>query len=341
MENCSKRIISMPVYSIQEGNHLGTVKSLLIDNGEKAVAGLIVERRRFNREERFIPYSHIQSVGEDVITIDKASVVDRRKVMPQTMRQMRNPFMLIGAKVFTVGGKILGKVEEYRFNTQDGKISALEIGGGGFFKDSFSVDAKYITTMASGTIMIEDAALDDYETVNNSLHSAMDTVMEKANNVFTGTMNVSKKLGQNISQTFQKFRQDEDDEEPAQDPSQAPQGGYPDQTVPEEAPSVSPYAGMTKEDLEDMSNVVIAERPSEVATGEFEEESQIVDEEIISDLESDSLLDSLNEETEEVGGDEISEEAIWEVQAVEADVPNPEPEPVLEEIPDDSRNKDA
>ncbi|MEG1501476.1 MAG: PRC-barrel domain-containing protein, partial [Clostridiales bacterium] len=129
MEKVSKSILGMAVYSVQEGQMLGSVKNLLIDNKEKAVLGLIVERRKLNREERVITFEHIHNIGDDVITIDKAVSLSHPRNIPQLLRQLRNPLQIIGARVFTIGGKTLGRVNEFRFNSQTGKITGLEMGG--------------------------------------------------------------------------------------------------------------------------------------------------------------------------------------------------------------------
>ncbi|MEG1661730.1 MAG: PRC-barrel domain-containing protein [Clostridiales bacterium] len=113
-EITGKSLIGMPVYSIREGIGLGQVKSLLIEAKDQCVLALIVERRRFNREEKILPFSAISGIGEDAITVEKASLLERKGINTLYLRALKHPVQLIGAKVFTVGGKTLGKVEEYR-----------------------------------------------------------------------------------------------------------------------------------------------------------------------------------------------------------------------------------
>jgi uncharacterized protein YrrD len=211
MDSYSKQIISMPVYSIQEGNFLGSVKSLLIDGAEKSLFGLSVERKRFNREERFIPYCHIKNIGEDVITVDKAAYAGRWRSAPQTIGQMKVPFVLIGARVFTAGGKILGKTEEYTFESESGKISSLQIGQGNWLKEAFSLKADYIITMANGVIMIDDDALDDFQSIGGGLSAAASSALNKANSVLNGALNISKRISRNISAAAQKLKADDYD----------------------------------------------------------------------------------------------------------------------------------
>lgn len=214
----AKRIIGMPVYSIQEAQQLGNVKSLLIDNREKRISGIIVERRRFSREERLISFTHIQSVGEDVITVDKSLVAERRNTNPQYMRQVRNPINIIGSRVFSVGGKTLGKVDEFRFDSQSGAITALEISGnGGLFKERFLLDGTYIKTIALGTIMVADEALENAAPIVNPLISGVtgtvELAKEKAGNFFNDTVNATKKFSENLAGNLRKTDYEEVEEE--------------------------------------------------------------------------------------------------------------------------------
>ncbi len=214
----AKRIIGMPVYSIQEAQQLGNVKSLLIDNREKRISGIIVERRRFGREERLISFAHIQSVGEDVITVDKSLVAERRNAHPQYMRQARNPINIIGSRVFSVGGKTLGKVDEFRFDSQSGAITALEISGnGGLFKERFLLDGAYIKTIALGTIMVADEALANATPLVNPLLSSVtgtvEMAKEKAGNFFNDTVNATKKFSENLAGNLRKTEDAEAEEE--------------------------------------------------------------------------------------------------------------------------------
>jgi|GEM_PF-317085 len=211
MEKTSKRILAMPVYSVQEGQHLGFVKGLVIDPAQRAIAAIVIERRRMSREERIISFQNIASIGDDAITIAKANTAERKSNMPTLINLMRNPVHLLGARVLTVGGKTLGKIEEYRFDNESGKLTHLELSGGGnLFKEKIVINADHIITIAQNTLMIADAALDELEPIENGLFSGMGAAKEKASNAMNATVNAtieaSKKLSQNISNSINKLK---------------------------------------------------------------------------------------------------------------------------------------
>lgn len=207
MNRASKKTLGMPVYSVREGQNLGTVKTLVIDPAEKSIIALVIERKRMTREERVVPFTHIQSIGDDVIIVDKAASAERKANLPHIIRQMRTPLYLLGARVFTVGGKTLGKVDEFHFDIKSGKISILEIGGqtGTFFKEKVNIDGKFIITMANGTIMLDDQALANLEVVENPLLNTLGTAKEKTSNLINETINASKRISKNISNSWEKL----------------------------------------------------------------------------------------------------------------------------------------
>jgi uncharacterized protein YrrD len=220
MERYSKRTLMMPVYSIQEGQNLGMVKGIVIDPKEKSIIALVLERRRMTKEERIVPFINIKSIGDNVVIIDKAINAERRNNLPAITRYMRNPVQLIGSKVFTTGGKTLGRVEEYRYDGENGRITALEISGGmgNYIKGHISLAGQYIITIAPATVMVDEEAIEHLEELENTLRSSMENAKEKAESVITGTITgtieASKKISQNISQVINKKQESPGDPSP-------------------------------------------------------------------------------------------------------------------------------
>lgn len=194
MEKSAKKLIAKPVYSISEGFLMGYVKSIVIDNKEKRVLALIAEKRRMTREEKIIPFTHLQSIGEDAVTINKAAHAEVKPNLPQIIRQMHNPLQVVGARVFSVGGKIIGKVTDFYFDEKTGQISTLEIGEGNLLKDKFLLPGEYIITIAGGTIMVDDMALDKLVGSENPIKGSFDKAISG--------------ISQNISSAFSKRKEE-------------------------------------------------------------------------------------------------------------------------------------
>lgn len=210
-DRTSKSIIGMPVYSIQEGTPLGMIKQILVDNKNKCVQGFIVEKRRFSKEERILPFPAVSGFGEDTLTVERQNFLERKGTNQQFQRAIRSPLAIIGARVFTAGGKTLGKVEEYRFAVEDGSISGLEIAGDGFFKVRSLVDGGCIIAIAPRTIMLKDEAIETAVALENSFMAGIETaaaaVLEKASGIKSNASEAGRKISANFNEAMSRLKQ--------------------------------------------------------------------------------------------------------------------------------------
>ncbi|MGI9952554.1 PRC-barrel domain-containing protein [Moorellaceae bacterium AZ2] len=129
MYHRSKKLAGMPVISLADGQALGRIRRLLIDHQNLAIAGLILDRKGWFKEQAVIPYSHVNHVGSHAVTVDQASAVVKLSSVPELENLAKNPIPLLGAKVITEDGAVLGVVEDFFFQPQDGKIRYLELKG--------------------------------------------------------------------------------------------------------------------------------------------------------------------------------------------------------------------
>ncbi len=178
----SRKFISLPIISLREGQHIGYVKSLILDPIAKSLAAIVVDPKGFFKDQRIIPYSKVVSVGDDAITIDKGNQVEKAANLPEILELLKDKLSVIGTKVVTETGKTLGIAEEYYIDPQNGKITRIEISGGkveGLLNGKASLQAGHILTIGQDVIvaakgseselMVADKGLND--TLKNILHS--------------------------------------------------------------------------------------------------------------------------------------------------------------------------
>lgn len=212
-ERTSKSLLNMPVLCISDGQMAGLIKQILIDVKSKSVQGFLVERRRFSRDERILPFSAVAGFGEDTVTVEKPSLLERKGQSYQYVRALRRPLPLLGSRVFTAGGRTLGKVEEYRISLEDGAICGLEIAGNGFFKTRTLVDGAYIIALAAHTIMVKDEAIAQAEALENpflsNMETAADAMRDAAVAIKENAKEAGKKLAGNFNEAVDKLRSNE------------------------------------------------------------------------------------------------------------------------------------
>ena len=205
MEKASRKIVSMPVYSINEGHYLGHVKSLVIDAEEKKLIALLVEQRLWGKDEKIVPFTKVQGIGEDVITIDKTLSLERSTNIPRILENLRRPIPVIGIKVMTDRGKTLGKIEEYYINTDNGEIVTLEISGS-FFRNRLTLGRKNIITIAEAAIIVATQALSEMDEVETPVTETLAAAKGAATAVVAGTVKVSQKISQGITDSINKYK---------------------------------------------------------------------------------------------------------------------------------------
>ena len=203
-ERGRSEVLGMKVISISEGLELGQVKQVVI-TAEQIVAGFLVSRRR-GREERLLPLKAVTSFGEDRITVERQNALERSNSFAREGRR-RGPLSLVGSRVFTAGGRILGKVEEYYFSAGDGRLTALEISGGPM-QERMRLPGRFIIAISPQTVMIKDEALREAKPVDGTLRAglsaAVDTVSGAVNTLADSTRQGAKKLTAGLARLWEK-----------------------------------------------------------------------------------------------------------------------------------------
>lgn len=203
-ERGRSEVLGMKVISISEGLELGQVKQVVI-TADHMVAGFVVSRRR-GHEERLLPLKAVSSFGEDRITVERQTALERSNSFAREGRR-RGPLSLVGSRVFTAGGRVLGKVEEYYFSTGDGRLTALEISGGPM-KERLRLPGRFIIAISPQTVMIKDEALSEAKPVDGTLRAglsaAVDTVSGAVNTLAGSTRQGAKKLTAGLTRLWEK-----------------------------------------------------------------------------------------------------------------------------------------
>lgn len=196
----SKKFLSLPIISLQEGQQIGYVKSLILDAGTKALAAIVVDSKGFFKDQRIIPYSKVVSVGEDAITIDTESHVEKTTNLPELLELVKDKLTIIGTKMVTETGKTLGIADEYYVDKATGKIAQIEISGGkieGFLSGKAFISADYITTLGHDVIITQKGS-------ENSLTVADKGLSDSFKNLIHLTSNLASETTHNISGYFKK-----------------------------------------------------------------------------------------------------------------------------------------
>ncbi len=214
MENWSKKIISLPVLSVNEGEHLGFVKSLIVDPINKEIIAFAINRGWF-KDDKIIPFNRVKSIGDNAIVIDKSGTAEKPTNLPQIMKLLKNPVQLINSKVVSTSGKALGQVDEFMFD-ETGKITKLEISGRmieGIWKGKAALPCQEVVTMGKDVIMVSEGAEKRLIPSSKYLRKTMSDLKSATSKAWDATVQSSQKLGHAIAGSINKLAEEEKDTE--------------------------------------------------------------------------------------------------------------------------------
>lgn len=213
MEKLSRKTLSLPVLSVNEGEHLGYVKSLVVDPVNKEIAAFVVNQKGWFKEDKIIPFNRVRNIGDNAIVIDKSGTAERPANLPQILKLLKNPAQLINSKVITTSGKSLGHVEEFWFDVT-GKITKFDISGGiaeGLWKGKTVLPSEEVVTIGKDAIMVADGAENRLITNNSKpLQKTMSSLKTATSKAWDTTVQTSQKLGQAIAGSINKLAEEEE-----------------------------------------------------------------------------------------------------------------------------------
>lgn len=119
-------ILGLPVFSISQGREIGKVKSFVINPDEGVVAALVIDDGKWYMGAKLLPMSSVIAIGEFAVTVERIENVLGVKELPDCERFLEVDIHVVGTKVLTNTGRIMGEVIEIIID-ETGKIGACEI----------------------------------------------------------------------------------------------------------------------------------------------------------------------------------------------------------------------
>jgi uncharacterized protein YrrD len=220
----SKQFVSMPVISLVEGQQVGSIKGLVINPAQKAVAALIIEQKGWFKDQRYIPFSKVRSIGDDALTIDRRSNAEKGTSLPELMNLLNEKFEIVGSKLIAENGTALGIVEEFYVDLQSGGIVGLEFSGGAlstWMKGSAFLDINHIRTLGKKVIICSNEALENIIKMDGGFQEKMRGLRESTGHLWTSTLQKTRDLGASLNKTLEKVKKERDEKSDGEQPPES------------------------------------------------------------------------------------------------------------------------
>jgi len=203
----SRRFISLPVISLEEGQQIGTVKGLVVDPAAKKVAALIIEQKGWFKEQRFVPYHKIHSVGSDAITIEKNSYVEKSGNLSEIVKLLKDKVEINGSRIVAENGSVLGFVDEYYVDPITGAITGLEFSGNlidSVIKGRAFLDIAHVRTLGKEITIVTSEGPENAFKLEGGLQETVKSIKESTSQLWDSTMQKTKELSTSINKKVKK-----------------------------------------------------------------------------------------------------------------------------------------
>lgn len=154
----STELKSLPIVSIAEGEEVGMVKDFIIDPESKSIVAMVIEDPLWYEGAKVISFSLVHSIGDFAITTENSSSVVSLASMPELTDLIQKRLRIVGAKVITRGGRLIGNVKEYSIDDRTGEIIGLELRSDSNIAspDRNIIPAEIIATIGKDIIIVDE-----------------------------------------------------------------------------------------------------------------------------------------------------------------------------------------
>ena len=119
----SEEIRGIRIISISDGTQVGTVKDLILNPQTGSLDFFIVDQPADYFGAKVIPFSDIVGLGEFALTIPNPQVIQDVSQNTAAQELLKQGVAVIGTKVLTKKGSLIGEVQEILVDEETGKIS--------------------------------------------------------------------------------------------------------------------------------------------------------------------------------------------------------------------------
>lgn len=120
----SKEIKGLRIISIADGTQVGVVKDLILNPQKGSLDFFVIDQPTDYFGAKIISFSDIVGLGEFAVTIPDPQIIQDVSQNSAVQELLMQDVKVIGTKVLTKKGSLIGEVQEYLVDEETGKISA-------------------------------------------------------------------------------------------------------------------------------------------------------------------------------------------------------------------------
>lgn len=122
-----KQIAGLPLYGLTEGREIGTVKGFVCNPDGGAIDALLIDGEAYYLELRAVLTGSIIGIGEFAVTVQDAAAARPVTSQPAVYSLLQRDVKVLGSRVLTRVGEIIGTVSELAIDEKTGTIAGCEL----------------------------------------------------------------------------------------------------------------------------------------------------------------------------------------------------------------------
>ncbi|MFZ5975187.1 MAG: PRC-barrel domain-containing protein [Bacillota bacterium] len=154
--NSASTVSKLSIVSINEGEQVAVVKSLLVNRISKQVEYLSVVHSVSDALPALLSFKDITGIGKDYIVIKSADDIKKANDDKSLAAVADECLLLTGISVLSSSGNIIGTITDYMIDEKSGKIEKL------LLNDGQEVDGRTLLTLSAKFVLVDvDGETDD------------------------------------------------------------------------------------------------------------------------------------------------------------------------------------
>lgn len=170
----SLQVIGLPLLGISEGSEQGYASNFIIDAVSKQVRYIIIQGSKGYFDLYALPMKAVVGIGNEYIVTSTIKNAEQFRMAVDALDLSDTGFFILGAKVVSCQGNVLGEVSNFEFDEDTSEIDSIRLTDGTKFSKN------QIAALSKGLVFVNTAenvkGLDDVSFENIGQAVRTDTV---------------------------------------------------------------------------------------------------------------------------------------------------------------------
>ena len=168
----TKEIIGLRIISILDGTQVGVVKDFVLNPQANTLDFVMVDQATDVFGAKVIAFADILGMGEFAITIQDPGVIQDVAQNIDVQNLLKQDTHVLGTKVLTKKGQLIGEVTELLIDEETGKIAACLFDSQG---EMHQVPVEEIITLGKELLIVEGSPVPNHQTIEPKIEKKIAT----------------------------------------------------------------------------------------------------------------------------------------------------------------------